>query len=139
MKVGTRVLGFPLGSNDCVEEYLQQISDSITSELPTLDFLQDDPVHFQMLRLCVNAHLPYFQGNFPLSSPDCTLQVVDDDIWADFRINNSFKQGFEQNARFNDTISQFRLAIRQEGFGVTANETSASAAFHAATSYTLNG
>lgn len=41
MQTGIRVLGFPLDSDDHDEESLSRIADSITSELPALDLLED--------------------------------------------------------------------------------------------------
>ena len=132
---GIRVLGFPFGSDEFIDESLKKIVSSIISELPTLAFLDDGLIHFMMLRLCVNARLPYFLRGVAPEKSAPHAKVVDEAIWAAFGTYNGFEAGFEQDVRFNDSHIQFRLGVTQGGFGVTANETRAAAAFYAATSH----
>lgn len=134
---GIKVLGFPMGSDDYVEDALEAIAENITSELPSLALLDDGLVHFMMLRLCVNARLPYFLRGIAPGKTTKHAEAVDKAIWAAFGSYNGFEEGFEDDARFSDAHIQFRLDITAGGFGVTLNESRACAAFYTATSHAL--
>jgi len=74
---GMRVAGVPIGTDEWVQQFVQDKAAAVQFDVGKLDMIFDGLIHYQMLRFCQNTHLAFLGRNTPTPFISDILAQVD--------------------------------------------------------------
>ncbi len=127
----------PVGTDAFVRSFVSKTCRDIIDDVEKLGDIQDDFIHFQLLRFCQVTRLQYMNSHIILSNR-CVLQQQH----VDCKIGDAIlKKGTKQHTDGWDTPRKawshmvLHLPHAEGGFGVTFNDVTKDAVFYTTTSH----